>query len=1130
MNFLKKNKFKLFLLLIFVFYFFSFAIFANALEIKYPQIFGISITEGSLPQYAKYFFNVGIFIVATVAGIVIAFGGIYFLVDLTRGKFASEGKEWIKAGIAGLLLTTCAYLIAFTINPYLVIFDLTGLAPLTYIANIFSNPSSSPSLDIKTYNEIPIGSLTESLLSRTMNCYDYDDYGDPIDGEKITTDDNQKIIGPTYLEHDRVDCVLKLSLAVNNKARLVEDLSDKISNLMDSCSCSLASSGVGVSGETTEGSVTIVTPGGSTTTGGGTSTFGGPLPAVVYCENKTCSTQKDDGGETSDCKSSVKCSTSSDYNKYKVFIGTTNMCKDSCSDNSCKCSKSSEGEKTCDRCPEGYKEIISHGPICLTYLCGETNGLKAIHSGAKSTSTEKKTGNPECGVTEKEFMGIDEFKSEYSNDYELIKKQVEVQPAPKVDGKEISIIKSGGCELCDTKCSVCNPDDKKYSDCIKNREDCTKKLSLCENKRKQCLLKSSPWYQLRLIDQLTYLRGKLEEIKNSVTTDLNNLNNAETELGKCYLADSYVDFLKTYEATDKTKTTVLISQSYSDQDTGKYVNPAKYCEGFQYNNSTCYSQCKKICPGNQSDDINCYSNIKDCSGETDEEKKTECATKQKEAYEKCLEKSPCTSGASSFSTFKECFLTCKQSCLDNCNKLCNEDDKTACQNKCNGNSKCIVNNADKCLVDLNKIGNCSKKDGDKAKQDCIKSATRCQYCSDQYAGYADCLTTSYSLQGEYSASYIYSHPDYQICSSPNKVCNKSNNFCNKSGLSTSKTDKDATCITLYPETTKCPSNSKCPECPCGYVEESSFSLLSSEPAAEKDEYRICSGDCDKFSYNDDPLTFYCNTTWWTKDDAKKETAVGEERLCLKSKEIPVGQTVDNAETWGQDFLNQIKNITDKTNDIISYIKYIGEQKEYCQCNSKCDDNKKEAACQDKCIFQATDESSGSSTNPETGEVTTYSAPANCWCARQGCSGNPCQKIINLLKGKDAEDDCPKGTEYKGVTYYTDEITTAEYDFYYFTIQQSRSDIVKELNYSRKTANDCSTAQNNYGVGYTQLLSCTRTEDEIISPNVDIDNKTILNKVATPSYCYGKELGIVTEASTPLMDNWFCCEMREKSPQ
>jgi len=71
-------------------------------------VFGISLNDTStFPDYAKYFFNLGIALVCFSSVIAIAWGGVQYiftlgigrLIDSSKGKRApDETKEWIKAG------------------------------------------------------------------------------------------------------------------------------------------------------------------------------------------------------------------------------------------------------------------------------------------------------------------------------------------------------------------------------------------------------------------------------------------------------------------------------------------------------------------------------------------------------------------------------------------------------------------------------------------------------------------------------------------------------------------------------------------------------------------------------------------------------------------------------------------------------------------------------------------------------------------------------------------------------------------------------------------------------------------------------------------------------------------------
>ncbi len=145
------------------FFFFLFAFFL----LKAEAVFAID----TLPEYAAYIFNFGVAIAGGLAVIVIMFGGVYYLISFGRGKFTNEGKEWVKAGLLGLFLTVCAYLIAYTINPNLIAFNLGELSEIPPF-NLFPGKVPGIGAPIITYQEIPMGVLTEDLLSRKMDCYD----------------------------------------------------------------------------------------------------------------------------------------------------------------------------------------------------------------------------------------------------------------------------------------------------------------------------------------------------------------------------------------------------------------------------------------------------------------------------------------------------------------------------------------------------------------------------------------------------------------------------------------------------------------------------------------------------------------------------------------------------------------------------------------------------------------------------------------------------------------------------------------------------------------------------------------------------------------------------------------------
>jgi len=107
-----------------------------------------------------------------------------------------------------------------------------------------------------------------------------------------------------------------------------------------------------------------------------------------------------------------------------------------------------------------------------------------------------------------------------------------------------------------------------------------------------------------------------------------------------------------------------------------------------------------------------------------------------------------------------------------------------------------------------------------------------------------------------------------------------------------------------------------------------------------------------------------------------------------------------------------------------------------------------------------------------------------------------------------------------VAFYLAQVASARSDFIQSVIAEGRSDIVKELEYSRQKVNECSTKRTSYG-DEAKFLNCERAENNIDPLVRNFDQKTIINGTATPYYCYGKKL------NPSFMDNWFCCEKIEK---
>ncbi|MBI1866541.1 MAG: hypothetical protein HY005_02270 [Candidatus Staskawiczbacteria bacterium] len=983
----------------------------SALEVTYPTVLGFSITENSsFIEYARYFFNIGMAIAGTLAVMAIIFGGVYYLISFNRGKFTNEGKQWIKAGILGLLLLVSSYLIAYTINPDLVYFRLEKLFPVGFLG--LPGNSIPPGSPITNYEEIPLGTLTENLLSRTMDCYDYDNNGDPIE-QKITTDDNKVINGPTLLNHDRADCFLKLTEAAEKKSKLIKKLSDEIIKLMESCTC------------------------------------------AGKCDN-TC-----DANSPGACGTPVgeQCLTGSCVGAAcKPFEGKSNDC--------CPADSGIKNPKTNKNFT--VKEIIEHGPI---------------------------------KIGDKEFKGLDEFRTQLVN----ISNFVEIRPGPKKDEKEITVINNGDCQICNNSCFQCDPKDQ---NCL---TQCKNTNNACQNNRKICL-ENSKWDNLKLIEQLMYFQEKMGQIKTSVEQDHNQLNSARTKIANCYNVKSSVDLLGILEETKKDEKIILSTKPFRDSITNQVIDSSKYCEGFNYANSNSYSKCQNICPETM-ENKTCYNSCQKCD-EKDPQKQAACLKNQTQCVKNCYDNRKCPSTANPpFATFKDCMQKLDQSCLGMCNVKYSgsQTDIEKCQEKCEKDSKCLLDNEEICTVDFPQLKSCSDeyKDLDNLKN-CVNNSSLCEYGSDEYSGYPDCIKT----QGQYSSSFLYKNPNNQKCKNPYETYTTGVNI-------------RQTCLDLYPETAKCPTSSKCPKCPCGIIDETidynsgesgggggggggekcppgscrgadgicspgncgggsivPFKSNSGNSTTTILEYQVITGTCNEFTYIGDPLTFYCRTAWEPEGYIS-----GKWLYDSKTDEIPVGQTVDDTKKWANKFTENISDFTKTTAEMIQYIKNIGQEQKYCQCDSTCENGR---PCSTSCQYV-----------PPAEDPNDPSRNIPAYCAVAPCDGISCQKIINLLRGGSTQ-NCPVNKD--GVFYYYDKIYKGSKTFYEFITVDERTDVLKELSYSRKKMNECSQQAVKLGKDTVQTFNCTNAYRGVS---------------ALQKRCYGIYDGQVKTPSEDKTDNWFC---------
>ncbi|MBU3934663.1 hypothetical protein KKC00_01730 [Patescibacteria group bacterium] len=897
----------------------------SAFEISYPPVLGITITnESNLADFANYFFNLGMFIAASLALFSIVIGGIHWLVSFGIGKITSEGKEWVKSGILGLLILLSSYSIAATINPELKHFSLEGLHLGTpFIRNIDNNNVSN--IEEITYKEIPIGTLTETLLTRTIDCYNFDENGNPVDGDKNTAGWE-----PTLMNGDRMECILQLSEAIARKVKVSSDLSKEIAKLMDQCVCKNP-------------------------------------PCDFDCTQPCQFTQCPNGACTGDCA------------------------KTPCKGGDC--------------CPSGIKDKIEHGPIKFGPNANE------------------------------EYKGLDEFRSQHENIIGAVEEEI--------------VIKGDGVKI----------------------------------------IKRDVWGNLRLVDQINYLKEKIKIIKESVEKDLNNLKNAETELSECYFIKPYVELLKLIEKTDNKKTTIKVEEIFKDPVTNQNIDISKYCMGFNYKNSDCFQACQNSCPGINE---NALSKLRACVVDIDRLSSGALSAGETDCLKKAFHLCP---GKNS-DTFDKCLTDCKKRCLSLCDEkyLPNSAEIKSCQDKCNNDSNCLIKNEGDCYVSFVTLKECANRFEDFSEfKKCAEGAFGCKYCSDQYAGYPDCLKKGTGT--EYYYSYLFENQNKIKCKDCSTIAGEWN-----------------ACRRSFPEALKCPSCSPCPACPCEQI-----------ISGDDNIYGVCSGQCGEFSYNDDPLTFYCRYDYWEELEEKISFPLGREKVCPLENEIPIGQTVDETEYWAKKIVELIENYLKEAEDAAEYIKTIGAEKDYCLCSSSCGGN--ESICEGSCEFW---QEEVIDIDSETGEP--IGSHWECGCTQLPCSGHPCQKIINLLRGKTPDQKCPEGVEYKGVEWYAEKIWASLKDLMIFN-EETKSEALKMLIYSRKIMDKCSFAAKLFKED-VKLLNCKRLEAEIISPIIygrviiGVFGKILAESTTsdkTLKKCYGKDVSDLLNISEPLLDNWFCCE-------
>lgn len=243
--------------------FFAFA------EAAYPSLPGIEAPgeDTSFPELITYFFGLLLWVSTILVAASLIYGGILYLVSGGNQALISKAKSRATYSAWGLLILLTSFLLLNTINPQIV--ETPWDEPSATSVEPVEPDLTPPTRATTTFQEIPIGTLTEKLLAKDIDCYRDGDVNNVMtdcqDGKELDTlvneyearrgycydfkeeddilkfkdaDPDTEQIDP-ITEHDRFNCLLKLKEPVNEKMDKLKNWSEELKNLLQlNCKCS----------------------------------------------------------------------------------------------------------------------------------------------------------------------------------------------------------------------------------------------------------------------------------------------------------------------------------------------------------------------------------------------------------------------------------------------------------------------------------------------------------------------------------------------------------------------------------------------------------------------------------------------------------------------------------------------------------------------------------------------------------------------------------------------------------------------------------------------------------------------------------------------------------------------------
>jgi hypothetical protein len=163
---------------------------------------GMGTVTSSTPPgaYISGFYNFALMIGGVLAFGAIVYGGVLYAASMGNPSRQSEGKEWIKSALLGLLLLAGAYLVLYTINPELVDLSLPTLAPINIQTpsegnqsggSVTCTPASSGPCSVTQLKSTCLGSSANSA-SEICNA---ESSGNAVAGGDISTNGQPVSIG-----------------------------------------------------------------------------------------------------------------------------------------------------------------------------------------------------------------------------------------------------------------------------------------------------------------------------------------------------------------------------------------------------------------------------------------------------------------------------------------------------------------------------------------------------------------------------------------------------------------------------------------------------------------------------------------------------------------------------------------------------------------------------------------------------------------------------------------------------------------------------------------------------------------------------------------------------------------------